>query len=129
MKKYGYTTVPEHLSSTNKFVSEWNPDKFISWSGAIAPVVREYIIQILDSASYPEQAYRSCVGILSYEKKVGAARLIKAIERATNYGAFNYTMIKRILETGLDKIASGDDISSQPSLPFHENIRGPQDYQ
>ncbi len=129
MRKYGYTTVPEHLSSTNKFVSEWNPDKFIRWAGAIAPVVREYIIQILDNTSYPEQAYRSCVGILSYEKKVGAGRLIKAIERATNYGAFNYTMIKRILETGLDKVASGDDISSQPSLPFHENIRGPQDYQ
>ena len=129
VKKYGYTTTPEHLSSTNKFVSEWNPDKFISWAGAIAPVVREYIIQILDSASYPEQAYRSCVGILSYEKKVGAARLIKAIERATNYGAFNYTMIKRILETGLDKIAFGEDEGSQSSLPFHENIRGPQDYQ
>jgi len=83
----------------------------------------------LGSASYPEQAYRSCVGILSYEKKVGAARLIKAIERATNYGAFNYTMIKRILEKGLDKIAFGEGESSQSSLPFHDNIRGPQDYQ
>jgi transposase len=129
VKSYGYTTTPEHLSSTNKFVSEWNPDKFIGWAAAISPVVKEYIIQILDSASYPEQAYRSCVGILSYEKKVGTARLIKAIERATNYGAFNYTMIKRILEGGLDKIAFGEEEGSQSSLPFHENIRGPQDYQ
>lgn len=129
VKSYGYTTTPEHLSSTNKFVSEWNPDKFINWAGAISTVVKEYIIQILDNASYPEQAYRSCVGILSYEKKVGAARLIKAIERATNYGAFNYTMIKRILEAGLDKIAFGEEEGSQSSLPFHENIRGPQDYQ
>ena len=55
VKNYGYTTTPEHLSSTNKFVSEWNPDKFINWAGAISPVVREYIIQILDNASYPEQ--------------------------------------------------------------------------
>lgn len=129
VKSYGYTTTPEHLSSTNKFVSEWNPDKFISWAGAIAPVVREYIIQILNNASYPEQAYRSCVGILSFEKKAGPARLIKAVERASNYGAFNYTMIKRILETGLDKIAFGEEPGSQASLPFHENIRGPQDYQ
>ena len=129
VKHYGYTTVPEHLSSTNKFVSEWNPDKFIGWAASIAPVVREYIIQILNNASYPEQAYRSCVGILAYEKKVGAGRLIKAIERATNYGAFNYTMIKRILEAGLDNIASGEETGSQSSLPFHENIRGAQDYQ
>ncbi len=129
MRGYGYTTLPEHLSSTNKFVSEWNPDKFIGWAAAIAPVVKEYIIQILNNASYPEQAYRSCVGILAYEKKVGAGRLIKAIERAANYGAFNYTMIKRILEAGLDSIASGEETASQSSLPFHDNIRGAQDYQ
>jgi hypothetical protein len=38
-------------------------------------------------------------------------------------------MIKRILETGLDKIAFGEQTGSQSALPFHENIRGPQDYQ
>ncbi len=91
--------------------------------------IQELPITRLDNASYPEQAYRSCVGILSYEKKVGAARLIKAIEWATNYGAFNYTMIKRILEKGLDKIAFGEEAGSQSSIPFHENIRGLQDYQ
>ena len=63
------------------------------------------------------------------KKKQDAARLIKAVERASNYGAFNYTMIKRILEKGLDKIAFGEEPGSQASLPFHENIRGPQDYQ
>ena len=129
IKKYGYTTTPEHLSSTNKFVSEWNPDRFIGWAGAIAPVVKEYIIRILDSAPYPEQAYRSCVGILSFEKKVGAVRLIKAVERATYFGAFNYTMIKKILHTGLDNVPFGDDTPAQTTLPFHENIRGPEDYQ
>jgi hypothetical protein len=78
-------------------------------AGAIAPVVLQYILQILDAAPYPEQAYRSCVGILSFEKKVGTARLIKAVERATYFGAFNYTMIKKILHTGLDNIAFGDE--------------------
>lgn len=129
IRGYGYTTTPEHLSSTNKFVSEWNPDKFIGWAGAIAPVIRQYILHILDAAPYPEQAYRSCVGILSFEKKVGTARLIKAVERATYFGAFNYTMIKKILHTGLDNIAFGDEAPTQQSLPFHENIRGPEDYQ
>jgi len=129
LRKYGYTTTPEHLSSTNKFVSEWNPDRFINWAGAIAPVVREFIIRILDSASYPEVAYRSCVGILSFEKKFGRERLIKGVERATYFGAFNYTMVKKILNTGMDQIAFGDDIAAQGTLPFHDNIRGPEDYQ
>ena len=30
VKNYGYTTTPEHLSSTYKFVSEWHPDNFIN---------------------------------------------------------------------------------------------------
>lgn len=126
--RYKYTTVKDHLSSTHRFVSDWNPDKFISWAGAIAPVVKDYILQILDKTDYPEQAYRSCVGILSFEKQYSRERLIKAAERATHFGAFNYSIIKRILETGLDQIAAADDISIQMTLPLHENIRGPQDY-
>ena len=129
IRGYGYTTTPDHLSSTNRFVSEWNPDKFIGWAGTIAPVVRDYIVHILDAAPYPEQAYRSCVGILSFEKKVGTERLIKAVKRATYFGAFNYTMIKKILHSGFDSIAFGEEPSTQTTLPFHENIRGSEDYQ
>lgn len=127
--KFSYTTNKDHLSSTHRFVSEWNPEYFTSWAGAIAPVVKDYITRILDKATYPEQAYRSCVGILSQEKKVGKDRLIKAIERATFYGAFNYTIITKILQAGLDKVPFTDDLSTQLSLPLHGNIRGPQDYQ
>ena len=105
------------------------PDKFTSWAGAIAPVVKDYITRILESATYPEQAYRSCVGILSYEKKVGRGRLISAVERATYYGAYNYTIIKKILQVGLDQLAFGDDIVPSAPLPNHDNIRGPQSYQ
>jgi transposase len=127
-KGFGYTTTPEHLSSTNQFVSEWNPDKFIQWAGSISPIVQQYIIHILEKASYPEQAYRSCVGILSYAKNGGGERLIKAVERAIYYGTYSYTMIKRILEKGYDKIAFGEDAGSQMKLPLHENIRGKEDY-
>jgi len=128
-KRYGYSTIKEHLSSTHQFVSEWNQDKFTSWAGSIAPVVKVYITRILEAATYPEQAYRSCVGILSYEKKVGRQRLVSAVERATYYGAFNYTMIRKILQSGLDQIAFGDDTTESASLPSHDNIRGPQSYQ
>lgn len=126
--RYRYTTVKEHLSSSHQFVSEWNPDKFISWAGGIAPVVKDYILQILNNASYPEQAYRSCVGILSQEKKVGKQRLIKTIERATHYGAYNYTTIIKILQAGLDNLDPVEEQVIQNPLPFHENIRGSGNY-
>ena len=126
--RYRYTTVKEHLSSSHQFISDWNPDKFISWAAGIAPVVKDFILQILNNASYPEQAYRSCVGILSQEKKVGKERFIKTVERATHYGAFNYTTIIKILQAGLDSIDYAEEQVTQSSLPFHENIRGSGNY-
>lgn len=129
IKRHGYSTIKEHLSSSHQFVTEWNPDKFTSWAQGIHPQVRDYIARILDTATYPEQAYRSCLGILSYEKKVGRERLIKAVERAIFYGAYNYTIIKKILQGGLDQILPEDDIHPSGPLPEHDNIRGAQSYQ
>ena len=80
---------------------------------------------ILYNKTYPEQAYRSCVGILSQEKKVGKQRLIDAIDRAISYGAYNYKIIDRILKGGLDRLKEEEP---QTSLPFHENIRGADSY-
>lgn len=122
IRHFGYTTLKEHLPSTHQFVADWNPEKFISWAEGISPVVKQYIMGILERKPYPEQAYRSCVGILSQEKKAGKERLIKAVERAIQYGAYNYKIIDRILKGGLDRLE--DDLQKQASLPFHENIRG-----
>lgn len=126
-KQFGYSTVKEHLPSSHQFVSDWNPDKFLSWAAGIDPIIKDYIQKILQSKIYPEQAYRSCVGILAQEKRVGKQRLIKAVERAIHYGAYNYKIIDRILKGGMDRLA--EDSAKQVSLPFHENIRGADNYQ
>lgn len=128
LKRFGYTTLKEHLPSTHQFVSDWNPDKFLAWAGGIDPKVKKYITMILESRTYPEQAYRSCVGILSQEKKVGRQRLINAVERAMHYGVYNYKIIDRILKGGLDRIKEDSPDEGQTKLPFHNNIRGPEDY-
>lgn len=125
--KFGYSTVKEHLPSTHQFVSDWSPDKFISWAGRIDEKVKQYIITILESKTYPEQAYRSCVGILSQEKKVGKERLVKAVERAVHFNIFNYKTIERILNGKLDMMEVPDS-NTKYELPFHENIRGAGDY-
>lgn len=127
-KVYGYTTHKQHLPSTHQFVSESNPDKFIQWAAGIDLVVKDYITHILNSKVYPEQAYRSCVGILSQEKKVGRDRLIRAIARATQFGTYNYTTVHKILTLGLDRLDEPAE-PAQGALPFHENIRGADHYQ
>jgi hypothetical protein len=120
---YHYTTDKDHLASTHRFVSDWTPEKFISWADGIHEDVKLYILKILDRKQHPEQAYKSCVGILSYAKKAGNERLIKACQLGLGYGLYNYKTIQDILDKGLDKDdapAEGDQLQ----MPFHDNIRG-----
>lgn len=129
VKKYGYTTIKDHLSSTHRFVSDWNPEKFISWGNSISPVIGRYMLLVLESYNFPEQAYKSCLGILTLEKKVGRERLIKAVERSIHFGAHGYRTISNILSSGLDKEDFGDETDKGGMLPTHSNIRGPKEYQ
>jgi transposase len=122
---YKYTTVKEHLPSSHQFVSEWNPVKFIEWAGRIHPDVESYIRKVLDNKSYPEQTYRSCVGILSFEKKAGKERLIAACQRASSFGAYNYKVIAQIINNRLDRVETK---TKQITMPLHENIRGANYY-
>ena len=124
---YNYTTEKEHLASTHRFVSDWTPERFLSWAEGIHEDVRLYILKILDRKQHPEQAYKSCVGILSFGKKVGNDRLIKACQRALDFGVYNYKTIQDILERGLDKQQASDE--EQLPMPLHDNIRGENYYQ
>lgn len=125
---YQYTTQKEHMASTHRFVSEWTPERFTGWAEGIHEDVKLYILKVLERKQHPEQAYKSCVGILSFAKKVGNERLIKACQRALGYGIYNYKIIQNILDTGLD---SYDHVSEneQLKMPLHENIRGEDYYQ
>jgi len=125
---YRYTTEKDHMASTHRFVSEWTPERFTSWAGGIHEDVRLYVLKVLDRKQHPEQAYKSCMGILGFAKKVGNARLIKACQRALGYGAYNYKTIQKILERELD-LRDTPDETDQLRMPFHDNIRGENYYQ
>jgi len=125
---YNYTTEKDHMASAHRFVSDWTPERFLSWATGIHEDVHLYILKILDRKQHPEQAYKSCVGILSFAKKVGNERLIKACQRALGYGIYNYKTIQTILEKGMDQLDETDE-NKQMEMPLHENIRGEEYYQ
>ena len=122
LSPYIYTTNPEHLASTHQFVSEWNAPRFINWAKSIDAGVCEYIIKIIETRTHPEQAFRSCLGILSFEKRVGKQRLINACNRALDFGTYSFKAIQNILENNLDM--AKDEKSEETQLPEHHNIRG-----
>lgn len=124
-KPYNYTTEQEHLASNHQFMTEWNPERFLRWASEIGNDVNEFIFNIIERRQHPEQAYKSCMGILSYAKKVGNKRLNDACKRALEYQIFNFKIIQNILEKGLDCLTTNDD---EPEIPEHKNIRGKHYY-
>jgi transposase len=126
-RKYHYTTLPEHMASAHRYLSEWTPEKFIEEASAIHEHVAIYIIEIIERKQHPEQAYKSCSGILNLKRKVGSERLINACRRAHSFGVYNYPIIVQILEKKLDQWA--DDQKEEIPMPQHPNIRGGDYYE
>ena len=124
-KPYGYTTDVEHLASTHKYLTQWNPERFINWAQLIGEPVKEFILRLMDSKSHPEQSYKACQGVLGYERRVGRDRLINACKRAIEFENYSYSAIKIILENQYDQLISTEASSG---LPQHENIRGEEYY-
>ena len=124
---YNYTTIKEHMASTHQFMTEWTPQRFISWGASIDRDVKTLIVNILEKKQHPEQSYKSCMGVLSLAKKVGEERLKNACTIALQYGIYNYKIVQSILDKGLDKMQ--DDGNENEVLPKHDNIRGKDNYQ
>ena len=127
-RPYTYTTVKEHMASNHQYLTDWTPEKFIDWGNSINKSVGSFIIELLKSKQHPEQAYKSCVGVLSLEKKVGTDRLIRACKRASEFKIYNYKIILNILDRGLDKAPNDDEGKLEQKLPDHQNIRGKKYY-
>ncbi len=125
---YKYTTQKDHMPSAHQYVSDWSPEKFKNWAAAIGKETRELIERIIESKQHPEQAYKSCIGILSFGKKYSNTRLNNACKRALYYQNFNYLTVKNILEKELDLEPFEDPFPEQMTLSFHENIRGKEYY-
>lgn len=121
-----YTTNPDHMPSHHRFMSEWNPQRFLRWAGEIGIHTREMIDVVLAAREVPEQAYRSCLGILNLEKRYNRERLDAACRRANHYRIHTYRGVKSILDKGLDL----QEFEPAPGvlIPAHENIRGGRYY-
>ena len=122
-RPYMFTTVVDHLASNHKYLADWNPEKFIERATVIGDDTKKYIMRILSLRPYPEQAYKTCQGILNYASRVGNQRLNAACMRANFYEDYSYKTIITILEKRLDLIPMEAEDNQSP-MPIHGNIRG-----
>lgn len=120
----GYTTVKEHMPPEHRRYAEWSPSRFIQWAGKTGTATAEVVEKILASRTYPEQAYRACLGIMRLSRQYEPARVEAAARRAIHFNAYSYRSMRSILASGLDSHPLPRSQPQQAPLPLHENIRG-----
>ena len=106
--------------------SRWTPERFTRWAEKIGPNTGALITTVLGSRRHPQQAFRSCLGILRLAKSYGDARLEAAARHALAIGANSYRSVESILNHRLDEHPPEP---IEPAAPIeHHNIRGSDYY-
>jgi hypothetical protein len=125
-----YTTLAEHMPPHHQKMQQikgFNRDDLLAQAARLGAHVVQAVTLMLENSIYMEQNYKACFGMLMLHKKYTAQRLDAACARALQGTRINYTMIKNILERGLDKQTQLPLTNS--SIPPHDNIRGKESYQ
>lgn len=130
-RPYGYTTEESHLASAHRDLSGWSVESFLRQGTRIHPDVEDFLRHVIEAKAHPEQAYKSCKGILAFASRVGNDRLVRACRRAASSGLYNYSAVDTILRSRhdcLDGELTEDEQSDMTEMPEHANIRGKEYY-
>jgi hypothetical protein len=113
-----FSTRAEHMPSRHRFILELDADWLLKQAGEIGPHTNRYLKSLLEARAFPEQAYRSCLGVLSLARNYPQTLFETACERALQAHLRSYKELKAELEA-LTRQAS---VSTPPLV--HENLRG-----
>jgi transposase len=128
--KGGHSTCAEHMPHSHRAVSEWSPERFLSWAGEIGEETRSVVNHLLQEKRHREQSYRRILALLANTKKYGRERLNNACGRALQINSPTRSSVESILKQGLDLVPMelpGTAVQEELCLDAHENIRG-EDY-
>jgi len=124
-KAGGYTTLREHMPPNHQFSNKINARQLLSWAEEMGPQTHDFIQATLKSRSFPEQAYRSCLGVLSLTRKYLVSCIEQACQAALETKSLSYKAVKNELEWLVNQAVT----STPVALPPHDNIRGHEYYQ
>ena len=125
--RYGFTTLKEHMPAAHLAHAEWSPERMKRWAKKIGPQTSQFIDHMIVSRAFPQQAFRSCLGLLRMGDRFGETRLEKACVIALSVGTTRYQQVESILKKRLDTIPNSHE-QIEPVISEHENIRGPDYY-
>ena len=122
-----HTTAPEHMPEQHRQMGEWTPECRIRRAEKVGPQTAALVTAVLNAGRHPQQACRSCLGLLRLARCYGDARMEAAAARALAIGSYSYRSVESILQHRLDATAAKPFERADPVR--HDNIRGALYYQ
>jgi len=108
-----YKTDTAHMPEKHRAVADWSPERFISWAAKTGEQTKQYITALLSQKEHPEQAYRTCAGILRIASTVTVKHMEEACAQALARNVYSYAYFVKLLES----LRRAEPVK-------HENIRG-----
>ena len=127
-RQWGYTTHPEHMPAAHLHYRQtlgFTRAYFEDIALKVGPHAQELFKRVMDAKEFVEQSYRSCTGLKRLMEQYGSDRFENACRRALQTGKANYGIVANILKNGMDKTVTQVTVTM---IPFHENIRGADEY-
>lgn len=126
-KQGGFTTLREHMPQAH-VKQRWSQSRLLNWGQNIGCGVHAVIKCQFQRHEHPEQAIKSCLGILNLSKHYGDARLEAACQKALLLERPYYTVISNLLKH--HKEQTSDHPQQDNDTPIHHpNVRGHHYYQ
>ena len=113
-----FITDPSHMPQSHRAVADWSPQRFLSWAEKTGEKTKEYIAWLLGRREHPEQAYRTCAGILRIGSTVAPGRMEEACSQALANNIYSYAYFSKLIEG-----------RKRQEPVIHENLRGKNYYQ
>ena len=123
-----HTTIDAHMPPAHRAVAGVSAETLRGQAAAIGPRTEVLVERLLQQRRHPQQAFRSCLGVLRLGQEFGSLRLEAAFVRALKHNAVSWKSVQSILKHGLDQQIQAPD-QRVLDLPEHENVRGAAYYQ
>jgi transposase len=121
-----FSTRSEHMPAQHRFVAGLDAAWLLKQAETTGPHTGQYVTALLHARQFPEQAYRSCLGVLSLARKYPPNLLETACQRLLVAHLLSYRDLKNDLQTLAQPAIP--TVPQPTPLPVHENIRGENYY-
>jgi transposase len=117
--KNRYSTLREHMPSNHQAIADWTPERFEAWAMKYGSYTHGYICHLMRNRQHPEQAFKTCAGILRLGESVPLPVMEGICKEALEKNIYTYKYFNMLF-----KRSTSNEPQSAPAPVIHINLRG-----